>query len=206
MPKRAAGLSARLGLVATVVSLAATACSTSGSGKPVGPVAAPPPVTTATPLVTTAAPEATPSPAIPSPSPSAARINLPPEFDPTRGAWRDIDEALKQAAVDHKPVLLDFGATWCPACKELEQSFQDPKVRALLGSVHRVRVDTGPRSAWTNTDIAVAYRLHLNKTGLPGLVLLSAQGDLVANTDDGLFDNDQPNSPSVIIGFLKPHL
>jgi thiol-disulfide isomerase/thioredoxin len=162
--------------------------------------------TSATPLVPTTTPDTTPSGSIPSPSPTAAGIHLPPTFDPTREAWRDIDEALKQAAVDHKQVLLDFGASWCPSCRELDQSFKDPRVQALLRSVHRVRVDTGPRTASTNTDIAEAYGLDLTMTGLPGLVLLAPQGNVVANTNDGLFDNDLPNSPSVIIGFLKPHL
>ena len=36
--------------------------------------------------------------------------------------------------------------------------------------------------------------------------LLSSHGKAEATTNDGLFDNDQPNSPSEIIGFLKPHL
>lgn len=130
----------------------------------------------------------------------------PPDFDPTRAAWQDIDEALKKAAVDNEPVLIDFGATWCPNCAQLDQSFQAPQVQRMVKPLHRVRVDTGPREAWTNLDIATAYGLDLYKTGIPGLVLLSPLGKVEATTNDGLFDNDLPNSPSEIIGFLKPHL
>ncbi|WP_329571269.1 thioredoxin family protein [Kitasatospora sp. NBC_01266] len=209
----------RLGLVVVSVCLTAVACSTGGS-KPVTSVAAPaavttapprstsptPQVTGATPEVTTAAPEVTASQPMPSPSLTAATSYLPPDFDPTRAAWQDIDEALKKAAVDNEPVLIDFGATWCPNCAQLDQSFQAPQVQRMVKPLHRVRVDTGPREAWTNLDIATAYGLDLYKTGIPGLVLLSPLGKVEATTNDGLFDNDLPNSPSEIIGFLKPHL
>jgi thiol:disulfide interchange protein len=198
MPKSLTALSARLGFVVVAVSLTVAACSIGGS-KPVTSV-------TATPLVTTAIPEVTASRPIPSPSPTVATIHLPQDFDPTRAAWRDINEALKKAAVDHKPVLIDFWASWCPGCTELEQSFQAPQVQAMVQPLHRVRVDTGPRMAAINLDVAAAYGLDLTKTGLPGLVLLSPLGKAEATTNDGLFDNNRPNSPSEISGFLKPHL
>ena len=36
-----------------------------------------------------------------------------------------------RAASEHKPLLVDFGATWCGACKELdEKTFPDARVRA----------------------------------------------------------------------------
>lgn len=183
MPKSLAAASARLSFLIVAVCLTAAACS-----------------------ATTAAPQVVASHSIPQPGGTAATIYLPPDFDSTRTAWRDIDQALKEAAVDHEPVLIDFGSSWCPGCVQLEQSFQAPQVQAMLRSLHLVRVDAGPPNALTNGDIAAAYGLDLTKTGIPGLVLLSALGKVEATTNDGLFDNDLPNSPSEVIGFLKPHL
>ena len=117
-----------------------------------------------------------------------------------------LSSSLKEAAVDHEPVLLDFGASWCPGCVQLDQAFQAPQVQAMVRSLHLVRVDIGTESASANFDVAAAYGLDLNKTGIPGLVLLSPLGKAEATTNDGLFDNALPNTPSEIIGFLKPHL
>src|SRR5690349_4477058 len=35
-------------------------------------------------------------------------------YDPRANPTAAIDQALKQAKADHKRVLLDFGADWCP--------------------------------------------------------------------------------------------
>jgi thiol:disulfide interchange protein len=197
MPKSLTA-AARLGF-SVAVSLTAVACSAGGS-QPGTAIAVPAVrVATATPAVTASQPK-------PTPSPTAAAPSLPPDFDGTRAAWQSIDQALKKASVDHEPVLIDFGSSWCPSCAELEQSFQAPQVQAQVRLLHFVRVSTGPQYAAINMDIAAAYGLDLEKTGLPGLVLLSPLGKVEATTNDGLFDNDLPNSPSEIIGFLKPHL
>ena len=198
MPLSLIATPARLGFLVLAVCLASASCS-AGDVKPTTPAVA-------SPLVATATPKAAASQPIPSPSPTTATVYLPPSFDATRAAWQVIDNGLKRAAVDHKPILIDFGASWCPSCTELDQSFQAPAVQTLVQALHMVRVDTGPQYAAINMDIAAAYGLDLTKTGLPGLVLLSSRGKVEATTNDGLFDNSLPNSPSEIIGFLKPHL
>ncbi len=196
MPKSLIAV-ARLGFV-VVVTLSSAACSAGGS-KPGTSIAVPSRVATTTPKMAASQPTRTTSP-------TSATVYLPPDFDATRAAWRDIDKALKKATVDHEPVLIDFGASWCPGCAQLEQSFKAPRVQAMVRSLHLVQVNTGPQNAAINMDIAAAYGLDLGKTGLPGLVLLSPLGKVEATTNDGLFDNDRPNSPSEIIGFLKPHV
>ena len=53
--------------------------------------------------------------------------------------WETSEQtAIKRANEEHKPILIDFGATWCGACKELEEkTFPDPKVQSRGGAVRR---------------------------------------------------------------------
>jgi thiol:disulfide interchange protein DsbD len=49
---------------------------------------------------------------------------------------------LAKAKADHKPVMIDFGANWCPACKELElKTYPHPRVVRELGRFVSVKID-----------------------------------------------------------------
>src|SRR5262249_36876016 len=49
---------------------------------------------------------------------------------PAQVVWQGVtQEALTQAQQAGQPIVLDFGATWCQKCEELEQrTFSDPGV------------------------------------------------------------------------------
>jgi thiol:disulfide interchange protein DsbD len=89
--------------------------------------------------------------------------------------WETSEQAaIKRASDEHKPILIDFGATWCGACKELEEkTFPDPKVRAEGARFVALHVD-----ASDDDDPAVAKvreKYHATE-GLPVVVLLDSQG------------------------------
>ncbi|MDR2164703.1 MAG: protein-disulfide reductase DsbD [Zoogloeaceae bacterium] len=73
---------------------------------------------------------------------------------------------------DRKPVLLDFYADWCVACKEMERfTFNDPAVRERLGNFVLLRVDVTGNSA---RDQALLKRFQL--FGPPGILFFDAEG------------------------------
>jgi thiol:disulfide interchange protein DsbD len=49
---------------------------------------------------------------------------------------------LAKAKADHKPVMIDFGAKWCPACNELElKTYPNPRVVRELARFMSVKID-----------------------------------------------------------------
>jgi thiol:disulfide interchange protein DsbD len=95
----------------------------------------------------------------------------------------ELDQAL--AATD-KPVMLDFYADWCVACKEMERmTFPEAGVRATMQGMQLLQVDV---TANNEHDKALMKRFQL--FGPPGIILFDAQGKEV--------------SQARIIGFMPP--
>lgn len=80
---------------------------------------------------------------------------------------------LAKATADKKPVLVDFGATWCKACMELEeQTFPDARVRTEASRFSALHVD-----ATDDDDEAVkTLQKKYKVVGLPTLILLDSSG------------------------------
>lgn len=85
----------------------------------------------------------------------------------------NIDELEKKLAeTKGQPVMLDFYADWCVACKELEQlTFSDQKVQQLLKNTTLLQLDM---TANTEEDKALLKRFGL--FGPPGIVFFNGHG------------------------------
>jgi thiol:disulfide interchange protein DsbD len=81
----------------------------------------------------------------------------------------ELDQALLSAK---KPVMLDFYADWCVACKEMDRfTFHDPKVIDQLGNLTLLQVDV---TANSEDDRALMKRFGL--FGPPGMIFFDAKG------------------------------
>lgn len=93
-----------------------------------------------------------------------------------QAAWlRDHDAALAQAHAQGKPVLIDFGAEWCVACKEIEKHvFPTPEFQREAGRFVLVAIDCTELSDEVNR-LWELYGIR----GLPNIVFLDSQGAVV---------------------------
>ena len=99
----------------------------------------------------------------------AHRSVLP--FQPVRST-AELDEALRQAASEGRPVMLDFYADWCTSCIEMEvRTFADPQVQARVRGALLLQADVTRNSP---ADRALLARFGL--FGPPGVIFFDAQG------------------------------
>ena len=91
-----------------------------------------------------------------------------------------LDAARAKASAENRPVVLDFGAEWCPACKKLERlTFPDPAVRAEALRFVAIHVDG------TEDDAAAkALQAKHGVIGLPTVIFLDSAGHEVARIVD----------------------
>jgi thiol:disulfide interchange protein DsbD len=83
-----------------------------------------------------------------------------------------IAELEQKLATTNQPVMLDFYADWCVACKELEQlTFSDPKVQQQLKNTTLLQVDVT-----ANSDEDKALLKHFGLFGPPGIVFFNGNG------------------------------
>jgi thioredoxin:protein disulfide reductase len=81
----------------------------------------------------------------------------------------ELDQALQSAK---KPVMLDFYADWCVACKEMDRfTFHDPKVISQLNNLTLLQVDV---TANSSDDRALMKRFGL--FGPPGIIFFDGSG------------------------------
>ncbi|WP_330455682.1 thioredoxin family protein [Streptomyces sp. NBC_00820] len=133
-------------------------------------------------------------------APRTSAPALPEGYDATRNAKADIKAALATAAREHREVLIDFGADWCPDCRVLGGMFRSAQVEPVLRKDYVVvAVDVGQFDH--NLDVADDY-VNLRTSGIPALVVLKPDGTLRTATNDGSFADARTMSPAQIKAFL----
>ena len=101
-------------------------------------------------------------------------------------AVRNFDAYLAQAQEAGKPVMIDFYADWCAACKELDRfTYTDESVQVEAQRFAAIKVD-----ATEDTEGLAALQKRFGVIGLPTVVFLNSRGQTC-------------NSPRVT-GFIEP--
>jgi thiol:disulfide interchange protein len=122
------------------------------------------------------------------PKTSAPTKTLPPIYDENARAESVIARAVASANREHRRVLIEWGANWCPWCHVLHHYLQSDKTLAgtLLGRYELVLVDVGRRTK--NMDLAKHYGVDLTKNGIPYLTVLDGNGHVVVNQPTDPFE------------------
>jgi thiol:disulfide interchange protein DsbD len=82
-------------------------------------------------------------------------------------------EGTKLARSEHRPLIVDFGAEWCGACKELTRhTFADDNVRSEAGRFVAVQVDATDDDDPQVNAIKDKYKV----VGLPTVVVMDSTG------------------------------
>lgn len=86
----------------------------------------------------------------------------------------DLNDEIKNAAAQGKPVMLDLYADWCVACKEFEAvTFKAPQVQARLANMVFLQADVT-----RNDAIDIELLEHYDVLGLPTLLMFDTQGNI----------------------------
>lgn len=82
-------------------------------------------------------------------------------------------EAVEQAKAEGQPIVIDFGATWCIVCKELEhKTFPTEQVRDAGKDFARLRADLTEEGSPAVKELRRRYAVR----GLPTVIFLDSTG------------------------------
>ncbi|MEE9331175.1 MAG: thioredoxin family protein [Methylophilaceae bacterium] len=125
-------------------------------------------------------------------------------YDESADARADIKQALSEAKITQKPVIVLFGANWCSDCRAVDEILSTGKVAQKITDTFKlVKVNVGNFD--TNLDIANDYGNPISG-GIPGAALLSANGKIVYITSPGELSSIKNNGAEVLYQLFKQRL
>lgn len=115
-------------------------------------------------------------------------------------AKKEIDDALKQASVEKKRVMLIFGGNWCYDCHVLDRALHEGAAGKIVKqSFLLVHVDIGEGDK--NLDLTKLYKIPLDK-GVPAVAILDGGGKLLYSSGEGEFEAARKMMKNDLVRFL----
>jgi len=122
-------------------------------------------------------------------------------YPPNVDAKAEVKDAIKQAGLSHKRVILVFGANWCYDCHVLDFDLHQPEIAKLADpNFVVVHVDIGEGKL--NSDLAEQYKVPLDR-GVPALAVLDSQGNVLYSQQHGEFEAARTMDPDDVVTFLN---
>jgi len=116
-------------------------------------------------------------------------------------ANKEIEDALKKAATDHKRLMLIFGGNWCYDCHVLDRALHGGEAGKIVkDSFVLVHVDIG--QADKNLDLAKKYKIPLEK-GVPAVAILESDGTQIYSSGEGEFEAARRMMKKDLVAFLN---
>ena len=96
--------------------------------------------------------------------------------------WLDDEkQALETSKTEQKPLLIDFTADWCSACKRLaRETFTENEIRTQLARFVLLKLDASDDDDPRVVDVQKRYRV----VGLPTVILIDSKGNEVRRFTD----------------------
>jgi thiol:disulfide interchange protein DsbD len=105
-------------------------------------------------------------------------------------AWQfrqDERAAIAQARAEGRPIVIDFWADWCVACKELDRTaWADPRVQAAAARFVRLKMD-GSQDSDAFQSVFDKYQV----VGMPTVVFIDSSGREVPQRITGAVEADE---------------
>jgi thioredoxin len=122
-------------------------------------------------------------------------------YDEKADAKIQIKQTLTEAEKTKTPVILVFGANWCPDCRVLDIAMKSGASAPLIAKDFKiVKVDVGRMDK--NVDVAEKYGVPLKK-GIPAVAIVSSSSEVLYVTKEGELANARKMGDQGIYDFLK---
>lgn len=129
----------------------------------------------------------------------------PDIYDTKADGEKLIADALVVAKHDNKRVLAEFGANWCIWCRRMHTLLHShPEVSPFFEKNYvLVMVDVDEVDGKTHNENLIKRYGDPTTNGIPGLVVLDADGKVLKVQDTEPFQHDDHYEPDKVLEFLK---
>ncbi len=123
-------------------------------------------------------------------------------YSPNADAKADIKNAIANAKVENKHVLIQVGGNWCSWCiKFHKMATTDAKIDSLIKADY-VFILLNYSKENKNLDVLKSYQ-NPQRFGFPVFIILDGKGNLLHTQDSGLLEFDKGYDPKKVFTFLK---